>query len=381
MTSGANQIETSDITQEDKTTESYVKIADLRKTFNNGDIVAVDNVDIDIGSDELVVLVGPSGCGKTTTLRCVSGFETPDSGSIMIKDEDVTYEEPKDRNIAFVFQNIALFPHMTVRENIRFGLDMKTDLEGDEKNERTREVAELLDIAELLDRKPTALSGGQQQRVSIGRAMVMEPDVFLLDEPFSNLDANLRDQMQTEIKRIQRRLETAMIFVTHDQQEAMTLGDKLAVMNDGKVVQLGEPYEIYNDPDTRFIAGFIGSPPTNFIEATLNRDGDTVELSTDFFSIHLDESRFERFTDWNSTVELAFRPEYVHFDTEDPLVNASLDVIEHQGERDAVFFSIEEKEFVGVAPQNTTDRSRENIDVSIDEDEVWVFSMSGDRIA
>jgi multiple sugar transport system ATP-binding protein len=373
-------METDQIGRTDQGEESYVRITDLRKTFNQGEVVAVDNVDISIGSDELVVLVGPSGCGKTTTLRCVSGFEKPDSGQITIAGNDVTYKEPKDRNIAFVFQDIALFPHMTVRQNIRFGLDMKTDLDADERKKRVEDVAELLDIGELVDRKPSELSGGQQQRVSIGRAMIMEPNVFLLDEPFSNLDANLRDRMQTEIKRIQRRLETTMIFVTHDQQEAMTLGDKLAVMNDGLVVQLGEPYEIYNDPNSRFVAGFIGSPPTNFTDASLRKDGDVVEVTNETFSIQLDEGGFEEFSKWDSSVEVAFRPEYVNFDTADPLFTASLDVIEHQGDRDAVYFSKNGQEFVGVAPQNTTDRDRDTIDVSIDESQIWVFDSDGERV-
>lgn len=360
--------------------DDFVSIERLRKTFNNGGVVAVDSVDINIGSDELVVLVGPSGCGKTTTLRCISGFETSDSGQITIGDEEVTYKEPKDRNIAFVFQELALFPHMTVRENIQFGLNMKTNLADPEKQERVEDVAGLLAIDELLDRKPSALSGGQQQRVSIGRAMVMEPDVFLLDEPFSNLDANLRDRMQTEIKQIQRRLETSMIFVTHDQQEAMTLGDKLAVMNDGQVSQLGEPYEIYNDPNNRFVAGFIGSPPTNFVDATVRERGNEVELTNDVFTISVDKSQFKNVPGWGSSVEVAFRPEYVNFDTEDPMFSASLDVIEHQGERDAVYFSKGDQELVGVAPQNIISRSRSSIDVSINSDEVWAFDSTGDRV-
>jgi multiple sugar transport system ATP-binding protein len=360
--------------------QSYVRIENLRKTFNNGDVVAVDNVDINIAPSELVVLVGPSGCGKTTTLRCLSGFETPDSGLISIDAKDVTYEEPKDRDIAFVFQNIALFPHMTVRENIQFGLNMKTDLSGGEKTARVEEVAELLEIGKLIDRKPAALSGGQQQRVSIGRAMVMEPDVFLLDEPFSNLDANLRDQMQTEVKRIQRRLETATIFVTHDQQEAMTLGDKIVVMNHGHVAQIGTPTEIYNNPTNRFVAGFIGSPPTNFIEGTITKTADSVELSTDMFTLSIDARRFDGFSDWGSTVDVGFRPEYIVFNPDDPLFTATLDVIEHQGQQDAVYFSKDGTEFVGVAEQNTTEKTTDEIEVTIDAENVWVFDTDGDRI-
>ncbi|MFC7231638.1 ABC transporter ATP-binding protein [Saliphagus sp. GCM10025308] len=250
----------------ERSESAHVKIEDVKKTFDGGEVVACENINLDIEQGEFVVLLGPSGCGKTTTLRCVAGLEIPDAGRIVIDGEDVTEKKPKDRDLAFVFQSIALFPHMSVRRNIRFGLDMKTDLPPEEKADRVEEAAEILGISELLDRKPGALSGGQQQRVSLGRAMVIQPEAFLLDEPFSALDANLRDQMRVEVQRLQSKLNIAMIFVTHDQQEAMMLADKLVVMNDGEIAQVGTPDEIYHDPQTQFIAEFIGSPSTNFFD-------------------------------------------------------------------------------------------------------------------
>ena len=291
----------SSVTEESEPTERSsdtvdITIEDVRKTFDNGNIVACEDINLNISHDDFVVLLGPSGCGKTTTLRCIAGLGQPDSGAIYIGGDDVTKAKPKDRDLAFVFQSIALFPHMSVRENIQFGLNMKGDVSNEEKAKRVKDAAEILGIGDLLDRSPSELSGGQQQRVSLGRAMVMEPAAFLLDEPFSALDANLRDQLQTEVKQLQRQLDTAMIFVTHDQEEAMSLGDYIVVMNNGHIQQVASPHEIYNDPKNRFVASFIGSPSTNMLDCVVaERDG-AIVLDGGFFTLHPMTEQTERLT-------------------------------------------------------------------------------------
>ena len=220
-----------------------------------------------------MVLVGPSGCGKTTTLRMVAGLEEITSGEIRIGERVVNDLPPKDRDIAMVFQNYALYPHMTVYDNMAFGLKMREVPEGRRSRSACKEAAEILGIEMLLERKPRQLSGGQRQRVAVGRAIVRHPQVFLFDEPLSNLDAKLRVQMRVELKRLHERLETTAIYVTHDQVEAMTLGDRVVVMKDGWVQQVGEPLELYGQPANRFVAGFIGSPAMNFVDVSISGDG------------------------------------------------------------------------------------------------------------
>jgi multiple sugar transport system ATP-binding protein len=246
---------------------AQVVLKDLNKRFD--EVHAVKNVNLTIRDKEFMVLVGPSGCGKTTTLRMVAGLEEITSGEIHIGERLVNDLPPKDRDIAMVFQNYALYPHMSVYDNMAFGLKMRK-FPKPEIEKRVREAAEILGIQELLKRKPRQLSGGQRQRVAVGRAIVRHPQVFLFDEPLSNLDAKLRVQMRVELKRLHERLETTAIYVTHDQVEAMTLGSRVVVMKDGLVQQVGEPMEIYSRPQNRFVAGFIGSPAMNFIPTTIN---------------------------------------------------------------------------------------------------------------
>jgi multiple sugar transport system ATP-binding protein len=254
-----------------------VSIRGLNKKYDNG-FHAVKDVNLEIRDKEFLVLVGPSGCGKTTTLRMVAGLEEITSGEIRIGEEVVNDLPPMDRNIAMVFQNYALYPHKTVFDNMAFGLQMR-GYKKEDILKRVREAAEILGIEPLLERKPRQLSGGQRQRVAVGRAIVRHPEVFLFDEPLSNLDAKLRVQMRVELKRLHERLETTAIYVTHDQVEAMTLGTRVVVMKDGRVQQVGEPLELYGKPANKFVAGFIGSPAMNFVEVAISSDGRWAETT------------------------------------------------------------------------------------------------------
>jgi multiple sugar transport system ATP-binding protein len=363
--------------------DSHVRVEQIRKTFNDGSVVACEDVNIDIDEGEFVVLVGPSGCGKTTTLRCIAGLEQPDEGRIVVDGDDVTDAKPKDRNLAFVFQSIALFPHMTVRRNIRFGLDMNTDLPDEEKDRRVEDVAETLGIDGMLDRKPKALSGGQQQRVSLGRAMVMEPDAFLLDEPFSALDANLRDQMRVEVKQIQRELNKPMVFVTHDQEEAMTLGDKIVVMDDGNVQQIGTPHEIYNDPTNLFVADFIGSPSPNLLDCTVVEDGGELRLRNAAFEVSVTDEQAavlrERVGD---RVVLGVRPEYLALNDAETngAFTANVDVVEPLGDRDAVHLSADGQSLSAVTPQGRVGRRTDEVAVEMEIERAWLFEPDGTRL-
>lgn len=247
-------------------------LTDITKVFNSGEndeVIAVDEVSMTIDDGEFLVLVGPSGCGKSTTLRMIAGLETVTSGDITLDDRRINDVSPANRDIAMVFQSYALYPHMTVRENMRFGLEESTTLEDDIIADTVTETASLMDISELLDRTPTELSGGQQQRVALGRAIVRDPAVFLMDEPLSNLDAKLRATMRTELQRIQADLDVTTVYVTHDQTEAMTMGDRIAVLDDGILQQVGTPLECYHTPQNRFVAGFIGEPSMNFFDGTI----------------------------------------------------------------------------------------------------------------
>lgn len=246
-----------------------VRLENICKIYP-GNIKAVDDVNLDVKDREFLVLVGPSGCGKSTTLRMIAGLEEISSGNIFIGDRLVNDVAPKDRDIAMVFQNYALYPHMTVKENLEFGLKLRK-VPKEERERRVGEAAKMLGISHLLDRKPKALSGGQRQRVAVGRAIVRQPKVFLFDEPLSNLDANLRVQMRTEISKLHLRLQATMIYVTHDQTEAMTMGDRIVVMKDGLVQQVAAPLELYDRPVNKFVAGFIGSPPMNFLDGAIER--------------------------------------------------------------------------------------------------------------
>src|SRR6059058_4381275 len=268
----------------------------LRKVVKKYDEVeAVSAIDLDISDKEFVVLVGPSGCGKSTTLRMIAGLEDITDGEIAVDGEVVNDVPPKDRDMAMVFQNYALYPHMTVYQNMSFGLRLK-HFPKDEIEKRVQEAARILDITELLDRKPRQLSGGQRQRVAMGRAIVRNPKVFLFDEPLSNLDAKLRVQMRTEIKRVHQKVRTTTVYVTHDQVEAMTLADRVVVMNRGRIEQIGAPNFLYHAPRTRFVAGFIGSPAMNFIPCRLEESAGKLNIRlTDRIAFPLPPARAARY--------------------------------------------------------------------------------------
>jgi multiple sugar transport system ATP-binding protein len=274
-----------------------------------GDVQAVKDVSLTVHDREFLVLVGPSGCGKSTTLRMIAGLEEVDSGKIFIGDRPVTHLPPRDRDIAMVFQNYALYPHMTVFDNMAFGLKMRKFAKT-EIDRRVREAAEILDIQELLQRKPRQLSGGQRQRVAVGRAIVRRPQLFLFDEPLSNLDAKLRVQMRVELKRLHERLQSTVIYVTHDQVEAMTLGDRIVVMKDGLIQQIGEPLEVYSRPRNQFVAGFIGSPAMNFIDASITESDGNLYAETFGLRIEVPPERSRHLNSYRGRqVHLGIRPE------------------------------------------------------------------------
>ncbi|GAA0681812.1 ABC transporter ATP-binding protein [Natronoarchaeum mannanilyticum] len=321
-----------------------LEIKNLTKVFNDdgGDIVAVDDLDIGIEDGELIVLVGPSGCGKSTTLRCVAGLESPTSGEIVLDGTAVTDQKPKERDMAMVFQSYALYPHMTTRENMEFGLKMATDLPKDEIRSRVEETAEMLGISDLLGKKPGDLSGGQQQRVALGRAIVREPEVFLMDEPLSNLDAKLRTQMRTELQALQQDLGVTTLYVTHDQTEAMTMSDRIAILNNGELQQIGTPLECYHEPKNEFVAGFIGSPSMNFFDVELDAADGTPAFVHEGFTYELDEDVYADIEGRGDRFTLGIRPEDIELAEADDRnsISTSVEVTEPLGEVTYVYLDI-----------------------------------------
>ena len=294
-------------------------------------VVAVQQFSLDIKDKEFIVLVGPSGCGKSTTLRMVAGLEEISGGELIIDGKVMNDVAPKDRDIAMVFQNYALYPHMTVYDNMAFSLKLRHTPK-DEIDRKVREAAEILDITQYLQRKPKALSGGQRQRVAIGRAIVRAPKVMLMDEPLSNLDAKLRNEMRAEIIKLRQRIDTTFMYVTHDQTEAMTLGDRIVIMKDGYIQQIGTPQEVFNHPANLFVAGFIGMPVMNFFDAELKREGDKFFVEVGGIKVRMSEDKEERLLKNNvqsQPVTLGVRPE--HTDVSDTGITAKVDVAEMMG--------------------------------------------------
>jgi multiple sugar transport system ATP-binding protein len=328
-----------------------IELENVSKVFAGG-IVAVDDVTLEIGEGEFVVLVGPSGCGKSTLLRMIAGLEEVSSGRISIGEEDVTDLAPRSRDIAMVFQSYALYPHMTVRQNIGYGLKVRRAPK-EEARRRVAEVAELLGLEDLLDRKPAHLSGGQRQRVAMGRAIVREPKAFLMDEPLSNLDAKLRVGMRASLAQLHMRLGTTTVYVTHDQTEAMTLGQRVAVLRDGRILQVDTPQRLYNDPLDVFVAAFIGTPAMNLVEATI--DGDNVLFGR--FRIPLDSAR--RPDEGHRKVTLGIRPEAFEAAASAPAGSPTIEivpaVVEELGSDAHVFFPFDAKRISVDAGQTEDD--------------------------
>ncbi|TKX53068.1 ABC transporter ATP-binding protein [Halorubrum sp. SP3] len=354
-----------------------VTLDTLRKEFDRGTIVAVDDLDLEIDDGEFVTVVGPSGCGKTTTLRMVAGLEEPTSGTVSFDDEDVTEVHAKERPVAMVFQNYALYPHKTVRQNMAFGLKMSTDMTTEERHERVREMAEMMGIEDLLDDKPDELSGGQKQRVALGRAIAREPEVFLFDEPLSNLDAKLRTEMRAEIQKLQKEFGVTAMYVTHDQEEAMTMGDRLAILNDGELQQVGAPTEVYQNPVNEFVAGFIGSPSMNFLDVDVETDGTTATIRNEDAGFELSLSpEYVRGNDLrNGRYTLGIRPENIVLD-ESPNgegnLRSTVEVVEPIGSDNYVHLTVTE-DFLARSPADVKPEAGDEVGVSFAEEDIHLF--------
>lgn len=356
---------------------SYLTLENLTKTF--GEVVAVDALSLDIKEGEFVVFLGPSGCGKTTTLRCIAGLEIPDGGRVIMDEVDLTEVPPKDRNIAMVFQNYALFPHMTAFDNIAFGLRMRGKTKKNTIEKKVKEAAGMLGISELLDRKPSKLSGGEQQRIALGRAVVMDPGAFLLDEPLANLDAKLREEMRTELQRLQRELGVTTIFVTHDQEEAMTIGDRIVILKEGKLQQIGEPTKVYTIPRNRFIAQFIGSPSMNLMECEMEQNSGEVIISTKCFTLSLQGMEIKS---ESGRGELGIRPEDLHIEEESSsgLFEGEVDVVEPLGPRQLIYLTASGMELVVEERGGREIKAGSMVNVSVDPAKLHLFDESGERI-
>ncbi len=371
----------------------------LRNVYKKypGGVVAVSDFNLEIKDKEFIILVGPSGCGKSTTLRMVAGLEEISEGEILIGDRVVNDVAPKDRDIAMVFQNYALYPHMTVFDNMAFGLKLRKTPK-DEIKRRVEEAARILDISHLLERKPKALSGGQRQRVALGRAIVREPKVFLLDEPLSNLDAKLRAQMRTEISKLHLKLGTTFIYVTHDQTEAMTMGTRIVVMKDGLIQQVDTPQNLYLYPGNLFVAGFIGSPQMNFIESKLLKEGDDffVEFGTEDtktragvkYKIKLPASKnkdgaLDEYI--GKEVIMGIRPEDVHNEEDlvaqfpDGIVEANVEVTELMGAETYLYMNCEEQNInARVSPTNTA-KPGDRIKITLEPGKIHLFDKDTEK--
>lgn len=361
-----------------------IAIDSLRKEYSvgTGTEVAVDGISFEVSEGEFFTLVGPSGCGKTTTLRCIAGLETPTEGKILFNGSDITDVPPHKRNLAMMFQRIALYPHMTIKENIGYPLKVRRVPE-EEAAGQIEEAAEMMQIADMLDKYPGELSGGQQQRAALARTIVQDPDGFLMDEPLSDLDAKLKRETRKEIQRIHKELEKPTIYVTHDQEEAMTMSDRIAVLHDGKIAQIGSPRELYTEPNSLFVARFIGSPPMNIIDGQLiEKDDQTATVNAngrdfDFVPEYLDEISQDH------EVKVGFRPDAVSYEERrgSLQISAEVQLIETVGGEDSVTLEWEDKEIEAILPSDTPVSEGETIDLYIDTEDLVVFdSATGDLI-
>ncbi|MFW5787840.1 MAG: ABC transporter ATP-binding protein [Halanaerobiales bacterium] len=360
-----------------------VTLENVSKHFD--DVVAVEDANLEVRDKEFLVLVGPSGCGKSTTLRMIAGLEEATEGIIKIGDEVVNDVAPKDRDIAMVFQNYALYPHMNVYDNMGFGLKLRK-FDKEIIDERVQNAARILGIEELLERKPKELSGGQRQRVALGRAIVREPRVFLMDEPLSNLDAKLRVQMRTELSKLHERLQTTVIYVTHDQTEAMTMGDRIVVLNDGVIQQVDDPLTLYNSPVNMFVAGFIGSPAMNFMDAVVLREGNEYYLDGHgSFKIKIPESKLDKYPQTKEytdrEVVMGIRPENL-FDaslqhdidiTEENSFQAVVDVVEPMGSEIYLYLKADDHEMIAEVEAESTADVKDKLKIGVNTNRLHIF--------
>lgn len=363
-----------------------VQLKNVEKKYPNG-FVAVKDFNLDIKDKEFIIFVGPSGCGKSTTLRMVAGLEDISGGELYIDGRKMNEVEPKDRDIAMVFQNYALYPHMSVYDNMAFGLKLrKTPKE--EIDRKVHEAARILDLEHLLDRKPKALSGGQRQRVAMGRAIVRRPKVFLMDEPLSNLDAKLRAQMRVEIAKLHKSLETTIIYVTHDQTEAMTLGTRIVVMKDGVVQQVDSPENLYDTPCNKFVAGFIGSPQMNMIDAECLEENGELLLSFAGHRIALNEKKAKALKEQGylgKTVTLGIRPEDLHDDEESlaahrkSVISSEIRVYEMLGAETLLYFDLGDASWTARVNPKTAARTGSTVKFALDENKIHVFDRETEK--
>jgi multiple sugar transport system ATP-binding protein len=344
-----------------------------------GDVVAVNDFNLEIQDEEFLVLVGPSGCGKTTALRMVAGLEEISDGTLKIGDRVVNDLAPKDRDVAMVFQSYALYPHMTVRDNLAFGLKLrklpKADIE-----KRVNEAARIIELTNLLDRKPKQLSGGQRQRVALGRAIVREPAVFLMDEPLSNLDAKLRVQTRAEIARLHQRLKVTIIYVTHDQVEAMTMGDRIAVMNAGILQQVGPPQELYERPVNKFVAGFIGSPSMNFINVNVAREDGRTMLKNANLELAVPERFAANLAAAGDALTAGIRPEHLEIGdgaaASDVTLRATVDVVEFLGNEELLHVRVGEHDLVAIVDASHRVKPGDVVDMRVPIEKVHLFDQN-----
>jgi multiple sugar transport system ATP-binding protein len=352
---------------------AHLRLNNVTKIYDKN-IYAVKDITFEVNDKEFAVLVGPSGCGKTTMLRLIAGLEQVSAGEIMIDGQCVNEVLPKDRDIAMVFQNYALYPHMTVYDNIAFGLKMRK-YPKKEIAQNVDNAVDILGIRELLDRKPKQLSGGQRQRVAVGRAIVRQPKLFLFDEPLSNLDAKLRVQMRAELSRLHKRLKATIVYVTHDQIEAMTLGEKIAVINDGEIQQIADPETLYKRPKNKFIAGFIGSPPMNFITGTIHKDNGSFVFRTSDLAINL-TSRFEQFL--NQDVILGIRPTDFNLE-KGSSIEILVDVTEPMGNEVYIYGRCGETMLSARIPEGVRLKTGQRFTVKIQPDKLHLFDIENEE--
>ena len=367
---------------------SEVLLKGIKKIYDNK-VTAVHDVNLKIDDKEFIVLVGPSGCGKSTTLRMIAGLEDISDGELYIDNKLVNNIEPKDRDIAMVFQSYALYPHMTVYQNMAFALKLRKTPK-DEIDRKVREVAEILDITQYLERKPKALSGGQRQRVAIGRAMVRDPKVFLMDEPLSNLDAKLRNQMRAEIIKLRQRINTTFIYVTHDQTEAMTLGDRIVIMKDGFIQQIGTPQDVFNHPHNIFVAGFIGTPQMNIFRVKLEKGVDGVYAVFGENRIKVPAGKLQRFTSDSyigREVYMGVRPENIHDEqaflaaSPDSIIDVSVEIVELMGSETYLYLSTSGKDdnIVARVDPRSPARAGDKIPVALDANRLHFFDVETEK--